>query len=439
MLDDLKNAPAVLRSLSEVVAEYESKRDSIGEAIKAFGDATTALQAAASVGGTYGGPIWDGGRSSYAPNPYEKTLSAVLLKSAWEHVISGLQINKIATAKDKSKLRLGMENPPEFTIDNIRATLGKYLIDPRQHVLRGVAEAFCDLDPAYKSHSKVKIGVQGLPKRIIMTSVLGEFGGGWRADQLRDVLNAMAALHELPRLEYAEYDALLRASKRGDDPEFLGVTLRGFQNGNMHLIFDPESLRLINLALAEFYGDVLPDAPEENAKRQPGTAVSKDLQFYPTPAAVVETVLSDLYFKQGESVLEPSCGDGRLMDGLAALGKGLCVTGIEYDPARAAECRAKGHHVQTANFLQVAPQPIFDAVVMNPPFYGRHYLKHIRHALKFLKPGGRLLSILPATAHYDHGELPAGKWHDLPVGSFSESGTNVPTGYFVTHAPEVSR
>ena len=36
-------------------------------------------------------------------------------------------------------------------------------------------------------------------------------------------------------------------------------------------------------------------------------------------------------------------------------------------------------------------------------------------------------SILPATAHYDHDEL-QGDWRDLPVGSFSAAGTNVPTG-----------
>lgn len=64
---------------------------------------------------------------------------------------------------------------------------------------------------------------------------------------------------------------------------------------------------------------------------------------------------------------------------------------------------------------------------MNPPFYGRHYVKHVQHALRFLKPGGTLVSILPATAHYDHDEL-KGEWRDLPVASFADAGTNVPTG-----------
>jgi len=88
----------------------------------------------------------------------------------------------------------------------------------------------------------------------------------------------------------------------------------------------------------------------------------------------------------------------------------------------------------TANFLQVAPDPRFDVVVMNPPFYGQHYKKHLDHAVKFLRAGGRLVCILPASAHYDHGNT-IGQWYDLPVGSFAASGTNIPTGYCVYHKP----
>jgi hypothetical protein len=40
--------------------------------------------------------------------------------------------------------------------------------------------------------------------------------------------------------------------------------------------------------------------------------------------------------------------------------------------------------------------------------------------------GGTLTAILPATARYDHGLL-TGHWSDLPVGSFSENGTNIST------------
>lgn len=434
MFDNGQNVPAPVRLISDAVAEYEAKKAAISEAVAAFNAARTTAESAACVGGTWGGDIW--GR--FSPSTSESKLESVLLLSAWKHVISRLNIRAIATAKDISKLDTALTNPPEFTLDNIRATFGKYLLDPRQHVLRGVAECFCDLDPAYKSHSKVKIGVEGLPKRIIIDAALSGWGG-YRETQLQNVLDAMATLHDQPRMEWSEFDALKKAALRGDNPEFLGVTVKGFKNGNAHLIFEPDAQRAINLALAEFYGDTLADdAGPDNATRRPSTAVSADLAYYPTPAEAAARLVKSAYLKTGFSVLEPSAGCGRLMDALKHESDErflkLRVTGVEYHGGRADEARAKGHHVQTANFLQIAPQRIFDAVVMNPPFAGRHYLKHIHHALKFLKAeGGHLVAILPASAWYDHGELDGGEWEDLPTGSFSESGTNVPTGIWSTY------
>ena len=431
-------APATLRPLRDIVAEYEAKRGEIPAALQTFKQQTTDLETAANIGGAYGGNLWSGGRYSSAPNVGEAAMQSTLLKSAWRHVMAGLNISKIATAKDKSALELSMENPPEFTLDNIRATFGKYLIDPRTHILRGVAEAFCELDPAFKSHSKMKVGVAGLPKRVIMSNALAEYGG-WKADQLADVLNAVSRLHGEPRLEYAELDALLKAAKRGDDPELFGMTLRGFANGNCHIFFDREAQDHINRALAEYYGDVLPDTPDEPKAKQPGTDLAKDLQFYPTPAAAAKELVDRAHLVEGMAVLEPSCGTGNIMDALRDKQPRLRVTGVECHAGRAEEARAKGHHVQTANLLQIAPSPVFDLVLMNPPFYGKHYQKHVEHARRFLKPDGAVYAILPITAVTDHGYIEPGrgwdKWKDLPVGTFSESGTNINTGIARFFAP----
>ena len=159
---------------------------------------------------------------------------------------------------------------------------------------------------------------------------------------------------------------------------------------------------MVNDALHEFYGAVLPDAHDKGERPQ-STAVAKDLQFYRTPKAVVDRVIESVYLPKGATVLEPSCGDGAILDGLRKAG--YQCSGIEYHAGRASEARAKGHSVLTANFLDTAPDPVYDAVVMNPPFYGKHYLKHIEHALKFVKPGGVLVSILPASAWYEHKKI----------------------------------
>jgi hypothetical protein len=428
----LDNLPAKLRSLREIVDEYDAKAASIPAAIEEFNRAVTAAQSATCIGGTYAGNIFNRG----APSLYERDMRANLLQSAWTHVYHGLNLHMIAPASDRSKFELAFKDPAPFTLDNIRATFGKYVSDPRGSILRGLAECFAKLDPAFKSHDRMKIGVKGLPKRIILPRVTDYGYGGWGTERLRDTLNALRVLRGQPHLEYSELRDMLEAARKGDSDKD-GLKLRRFQNGNAHLFFDAETLLEVNRALAEYYGEVLPDCPEEAQQRAKSTAVAKDLQFYRTPAAVADDLVQRAYPRDGARILEPSCGDGAILDAIRRYASdkrySIRVTGVEVDPGRAAEARAKGYAVHTANFLQVEPSPDFDHVLMNPPFYGKHYQKHVEHAQRFLKPGGTLLAILPITAVTDHGYVDTGprgydNWRDLPVGSFSESGTNINTG-----------
>lgn len=422
----MSNEIAFRRTLSAIVEEYNSKVAALWSAIAAFNAAGEALKSAATVSGTWGEVSIDTGRGIY-----ERDLKRSLLTSAWLHIFKVLNIDYLATAEDKKRFRTSIANPPEFTIDNVRATFGHYLEDPRYHILRGLAEAFCSLDPAYKSHEKVKIGVQGLPKRVIISNV-GSWGS-WGQERLRDAINALCAVKGMPLTDWQEVrDESGKVKIYGirqllDDGEYMreihGIWLKRFANGNAHLFFSPKSLREINLALAEYYGDVLPDAVEKGAvRKQASTAVAKDLQYYPTPAAAAKEI-ADINLK-GKSVLEPSCGDGRLM-GAARDSGATSVFGIEVDAGRAEAARRKGFPVLNANFLEVPPEARFDAVLMNPPFYGKHWMLHVEHALKFLKPGCVLRAILPITAR-DHWKG-KGSFEDLPFGAFRESGTNINT------------
>lgn len=444
----MSGALATARTVLDLIDEYDEKAAGVETAIAAFEGACTAIEMAGTVMGTYAEPVLRN-----KPHVYPEAIRKNLLKSGWKAIYGRLSIDQIASANDKRLFERTMADPPPLTFDNAKATFGPYLENPRLHILRGLAETFSGLDPAYRSHSKVKIGVKGLPKRIILSGFGGY--GSYGRDRLRDVVNALAAYRGQPLMEHAEQNAIEAAHRLGEDaildgrpipfyrdgkdvdevPPNRGLTVRKFGNGNAHVFFDDLAMSDINRGLAEFYGDVLPDVEPEDAKHATGTAVSKDLQFYWSPAPVIAEALefARVYDLKAWGhnppapvrVLEPSCGDGRILDAVRA--RGQQSLGIEYHAGRASEAKAKGHNVLTANFLECPPRPEFDAVVMNPPFYGRHYVKHVRHALKFLKPGGTLVSILPATAHYDHGEL-EGEWKDLPVASFAEAGTNVPTG-----------
>jgi 16S rRNA G1207 methylase RsmC len=67
----------------------------------------------------------------------------------------------------------------------------------------------------------------------------------------------------------------------------------------------------------------------------------------------------------------------------------------------------------------------FDRILMNPPFSNGEDIKHIRHALTFLKPGGRLVAICANGPRQREALMGLGTWEDLPAGTFKESGTMV--------------
>lgn len=453
---------ALPTTVADLIDEYSDKAGSVDETIAEFNRAFDRLGLATCVAGVFVEPV--GSRSFL----HASSLRSNLLKSGWRAVYDRLQIASVASAADRKRFDQAMADPPPLTMETAKATFGDYLLRPRFHILKGLAEAFTTLDPAYKSHSKVRVGVKGLPKRVVLQN-WGGYSSTYGRYRFRDMANALAAVRGQVPVDWPEMldiddqhkageDAVMngRALNRrnigGQDEQFTapcrGLTVRRFGNGNAHVFFDRDALLAVNRGLAEFYGEVLPDAEAEGVKPSVSTAVSKDLQFYWSPPAVVNAALeraevhgagsySPSYQRPVLRVLEPSCGDGRVLDEIEARGhRGF---GIEYHAGRAAEARAKGHPVLTANFLEHPAAAEFDAVVMNPPFYGRHWVKHLNHALLFVRPGGVLVAVLPATARYDHElAVPDGfrfDWSDLPVASFADAGTNVPTTLLRVYAP----
>ena len=93
------------------------------------------------------------------------------------------------------------------------------------------------------------------------------------------------------------------------------------------------------------------------------------------------------------TVLEPSAGQGGIADHLPK----DRTTCMEISPLHCAVLRAKGFTTIEGDFLNYAG-PLVDAVVMNPPFSEGRAKLHTEHAATMLKPGGRLVAILPASA-----------------------------------------
>ena len=118
------------------------------------------------------------------------------------------------------------------------------------------------------------------------------------------------------------------------------------------------------------------------------------IDFFPTDNQVLaDDVIDKADIQEGMKVLEPSAGMGDLADRIAAKGADLDVGDISSDMRELLD--AKGHNVIGDNFLEMESAPIYDRVVMNPPFNNDSAITHINHALTMLKDGGRLVAITP--------------------------------------------
>lgn len=108
--------------------------------------------------------------------------------------------------------------------------------------------------------------------------------------------------------------------------------------------------------------------------------------------AIVERHLADL--TSSDTVLEPSCGDGRF---LLAIPEHVDAIGVEIDPAVADAARlATGRDIITGDFLTAEiPRPVTH-VVGNPPFDAATIHGFLDRAHGLLPDGGTCGLLLPA-------------------------------------------
>src|SRR5581483_9867401 len=159
--------------------------------------------------------------------------------------------------------------------------------------------------------------------------------------------------------------------------------------------------------------------------------------FFPTPRALADRLVELAQIEPGQLVLEPSAGRGAIADAVRRRHPSVNVRCFELLADNVAELTKLGIAATRANFLEVGPEPVFDRVIMNPPFSKRADIFHVRHAIRFLKPGGRLVSVMSAGVEFRSDHLSCafrdfvagarGRIERNPGGSFLESGTAVRT------------
>lgn len=179
-----------------------------------------------------------------------------------------------------------------------------------------------------------------------------------------------------------------------------------------------------------------------------GIQVVRAPQLFPTSEDQAAHMVELLDPQPGDDILEPEAGTGAL---IKALANSMCrITAVEINQALADQLRARSEMPKDGGEFDPAPLKVvcadflecngnlgkFHRIIMNPPFGGAADIEHIKHAIGFLKPGGRLVALCANGPRQREQLQPlADYWQDLPPGSFSDQGTNVNVALLVINAP----
>lgn len=119
-----------------------------------------------------------------------------------------------------------------------------------------------------------------------------------------------------------------------------------------------------------------------------------DIQF--TPPELAKELVALAGVRKDSRVLEPEAGIGNIAD--AAKEVTDHVDCIERMTDFCEILKLKKHNVIGNDLLTAETAPIYDAVVMNPPF--SEECEHIKRAFNFLRPGGSLVAVCSSSIQW---------------------------------------
>jgi hypothetical protein len=180
------------------------------------------------------------------------------------------------------------------------------------------------------------------------------------------------------------------------------------------------------------------------SRHEDGTAprAVSSFNLFQTPEHIAERMAS-MIPSDAKRILEPSAGLGRLYKALRTHSPDSMISLVE----QSADCCAELYRMTESDELAVLkqgdflamghpyegnaglivkslPEVFYDAVIMNPPFKQGRDIKHINHALGFLRTGGLLIALCYNGKRQNAKLKPiADSWEVLPEGSFKTEGT----------------
>jgi len=154
-----------------------------------------------------------------------------------------------------------------------------------------------------------------------------------------------------------------------------------------------------------------------------------------TPEPVIDLMIAHAMIEDAHSILEPSAGSGAIADRIKAAYPSCNLDVFEVWHSLQEILKGKGHKLLGSNFMEFEAMPLWDRILMNPPFEDLADANHVIGAYHCLRDGGRLVAIMGPGAFFNTQrkavafrawfEGVGGVVEDLPADSFKESGTSV--------------
>lgn len=156
--------------------------------------------------------------------------------------------------------------------------------------------------------------------------------------------------------------------------------------------------------------------------RAPVTEVHASTQLFVSPDPVCVRLVELADISDSDRILEPNAGTGAILRAVRASAPGAVCEAVELNAGLCQHLRREfaGVAVTCCDFLQFVPETRYSRILMNPPFGHAQDIRHIRHALDLLAPGGVLAAVcLNGPRQEKAFRERADIWEPLPRGTFS--------------------
>lgn len=166
--------------------------------------------------------------------------------------------------------------------------------------------------------------------------------------------------------------------------------------------------------------------------------LKQDFQFFSTPPALADWLVSLSDVMPEYAVLEPSAGRGAIITAIHKVCPGVTVDAIELMPEnRQSLEKMSGVSLVGEDFMQGVPR-LYDRIFANPPFSKNQDIRHVQMMYDVLRPETGEMCVI-TSRHWVLSQekecMQFREWlkdvgaetHEIPSGVFDESGTNIAT------------